>query len=73
MEWLVTRFPSKPIERCMYCLHSKRNHTVAGQVGRCVLEGCNCPAFVPEVEPLGVPGLLARFFFVGQPLAEQTP
>ena len=45
-----TRHTSR-IERCMYCLHSKRNYTVAGQVGRYVLEGCNCPAFVPEIEP----------------------
>jgi hypothetical protein len=39
------------IERCVYCLHSKRNHTIQGRIGACQLEGCNCPAFMPEAEP----------------------
>lgn len=39
------------VPRCMFCWHSKGNHTRAGRVGPCTLSGCNCPAFKAEVEP----------------------
>jgi hypothetical protein len=39
---------AKPVDRCDFCWHSRRNHP---RDGACQLAGCGCPRYIAAREP----------------------